>query len=184
MLFTNIFEMQKRAISEGRFNEYFTVKEYYSYYDHKDKVIKQHTPNNHHLFSSSCLIYCVTPLRKALKVPFIITSGKRTWEQHVEIYRRIAQRKNVEFRIDKVPTQSRHLFDIAMDVQDKGDTKKEDILHLYKPNGDIKMDHPRLNGLTTNEKKLLENLYFEHPTATKGWLHIQIAPTNQRFFMP
>ena len=59
------------------------------------------------------LIYKLNMLRKFYGSPMTITSGLRTIEEHIEIYRKMGITDNT-----KIPMKSSHLFCLAVDVYD------------------------------------------------------------------
>lgn len=96
-----------------------------------------------------------------------VTSGLRTKEDHIRIYKEIAARKGVKFDESKVPMGSQHLKGGAVDISDP---KRE----LQK-------------WCLANEKFLEEvGLWCEDFSATPNWVHFQIFPpkSGKRFFKP
>lgn len=57
-------------------------------------------------------------IRKEWNKPMVITSGFRSLEDHLRIYKEIAARNEVEFDESKVPMKSKHLAGAACDVLD------------------------------------------------------------------
>lgn len=57
--------------------------------------------------------------------PMTITSGFRSWEHHLRIYREIAASKGVPFNLAKVPRKSYHLTGMAADFMVKGLSSEE-----------------------------------------------------------
>lgn len=87
----------------------------------------------------------------------VCTSGFRSMENHLEIYRKKAEKAGVPFDESKVPKKSKHLFCQAADFSDPtGELKKWAALH---------------------EKELLEiGVWLEAADSTPGWLHAQSVP--------
>lgn len=92
-----------------------------------------------------------------------ITSGYRTWDDHLRIY---AQKRLRDPSL-KIPDNSLHLWGAACDLSDSGSLVKKAIL----------------DGLEVVEKL---DLYFEDFDYTHGWVHVQIYPpkSGKRFFQP
>ena len=115
------------------------------------------------------LHYRLNVLRRACKIPFIITSGFRSAEDHVRIYREINEKRKEEGKKPvMMPTTSQHLFGCAADINDS--------------NGAIKK---WVSGL--NEVDLQRfGLWYEHFDATPRHLHCQIyqPESGNRFFVP
>jgi len=104
-----------------------------------------------------------TELRKAYGKPLTISSGYRSMEDHLRIYRE----KGITDQ-SKIPMKSKHLFGQACDFV------CSDIKDFQK-------------WILANEdlcKKL--DIYFEDFSATPTWVHCQIVPPNsgKRFFIP
>lgn len=95
-----------------------------------------------------------------------ITSGYRSMEDHLRIYKEINEKRTKQGLPElKIPTASRHLIAAAIDLAD----------------ADGKLD-----AFCTD--KILEkyDLYREHPDHTKGWCHLQVLPpkSGKRTFLP
>lgn len=89
-----------------------------------------------------------------------VTSGVRSWEEHVEIYRKDLKNK---FKIELVPRGSCHLIGAAVDFAD--------------PTGEL------YEWLLESELLLEEcELYME--LNTRGWVHLQIRSpkSGKRYF--
>lgn len=103
----------------------------------------------------------MTKLETLYGLPFIITSGLRTREDQLRIYKA----KNIPE--DKIPWGSQHLAGSAVDV--------------YDP-------HKLLaDWCHKNENRLEElGLYCEDTDFTHNWVHFQIYPpkSRKRFFKP
>lgn len=106
-------------------------------------------------------------IRKEYGKPLIVTSGFRSWEDHVRIYKEKAQKRGMPFYLSQVPTKSNHLYCKALDFADANGELKKWIM---------------------NNIQLLEkhNIYCEDFEYTKSWVHIQIVPpaSGKRFFKP
>lgn len=104
-------------------------------------------------------------IRAAWGKPMTVTSGFRSIQHHVDVYRTIALRKRQPFSNLQVPMGSRHLSGEAVDIAD--------------PDG-------KLYEYVSNDIELLEEagLWCEH--GTKGWVHFQSKPPRSglRFFKP
>lgn len=95
-----------------------------------------------------------------------MTSGYRSMEDHLRIYKEINEKRKKQGLPElKVPMASRHLIAAAIDIAD----------------ADGKLD-----AFCTD--KILEkyDLYREHPDHTKGWCHLQVLPpkSSKRTFIP
>lgn len=102
--------------------------------------------------------YALNLIRSYYNKPITITSGYRSKEDQIEIYR----------KKDKTPPMgSQHLIGAAAD--------------LWDPDGSLKL-------FFINRKALYETLdiYFERFDSTPDWVHIQLyRPASQdRFFIP
>jgi uncharacterized protein YcbK (DUF882 family) len=113
------------------------------------------------------LLERINKIRKAYGKPMTVTSGLRTMEDHLRIYRQIAERKGLPFDESKVPKKSKHLFGQAVDIADP----KQDLQKWC----------------TENETLLEEvGLWMEDFSATSNWCHFQtVAPASgKRWFKP
>ena len=99
--------------------------------------------------------------------PMVITSGLRTKEDQLRIYRKIFERKGIPFDESKVPMRSNHLYGLACDV--------------YDPDGALRIWI--MKNLSFCEKL---GFYFESFRYTPNWVHFQIVPprSGRRFFVP
>ena len=106
--------------------------------EHQDNLIK--------------LLDMLNKLRTAYAKPLRITSGYRSIETHLRIYRD----KGITDKA-KIPMKSKHLFGLACDFAD--------------PDG-------KLKAWVGANMPLMESigLWFEDFNATFGWLHVQIMP--------
>lgn len=108
------------------------------------------------------LLIRINKVRDAYGRPMIVTSGFRSMEDHLRIYKQ----KGITDK-SKIPMKSKHLFCQAVDISDADGKLKKWI----------------------NENvKLMEEigLWFEDFSKTPTWVHVQIIPpsSNKRFFMP
>jgi hypothetical protein len=87
--------------------------------------------------------------RQAIGVPCIVTSGYRSLQHHMDIYRA----KGVPD--DRVPLKSKHLYGFALDVADPDGSKYKWV-----------EDHP----------ELMEEFDLYYELGTKGWIHLQAVP--------
>lgn len=99
-------------------------------------------------------------LRTAWAKAMTITSGYRTMEDHLRIYKE----KNITDK-SKIPMKSKHLYCKAVDISD--------------PDGKL-MVWAKAN------VSLLTEIGLWCEDRTQGWLHIQIEPpaSGNRFYMP
>ena len=121
----------------------------------------------------ACLKEVLEKVNKVLaKCPiqnWIVTSGLRTMEDHLRIYREKAAKAGIPFDESKVPKKSKHLFGQAVDIYDPG----------------LKITA----WLKANPQVLEEaNLYCEE--GNSNWVHYQIRPFGSykpggtRWFIP
>ena len=121
------------------------------------KIKKEHWDNLNKLQQA------VNKLRLAYGKPLTVTSGYRSVDDHIRIYKE----KGITDK-SKIPMKSKHLSGLACDLVC-------DDLEDFK------------NFIIKNEKLCEElNLYFEHFDATPTWVHCQITPpaSGKRFFYP
>lgn len=107
------------------------------------------------------LLVKVNKIRAAYNKPLIVTSGYRSMQDHLRIYRS----KGV--KDDKIPMKSAHLRGLACD--------------LYDPKGELK------KFILDNIKLLEDNgLYCEDFAYSPNWVHVQSVPpaSGKRFFIP
>lgn len=113
------------------------------------------------------LLERINKIRAAYNKPMTVSSGFRSWHDHVRIYQEKALKIGVPFYMSQVPTASNHLYCRAVDILDVDGKLKEFI---------------------NNNKKLLEdnNLWCESFESTPTWLHFQVVPpkSGSRFFKP
>lgn len=115
-----------------------------------------------HRFNLTILLKKVNQIRQAYGKPMTVTSGYRSLEDHLRIYRQ----KGIIDK-SKIPMKSNHLSGRAVDFADaSGDLKKWVLANV----------------------QLLESigLWCEDFEYTKNWVHFQIiAPASgKRFFKP
>jgi uncharacterized protein YcbK (DUF882 family) len=108
------------------------------------------------------LLERINKIRDAYGKPMTVTSGLRTMEDHLRIYRE----KGIT-DINRIPMKSRHLYGQAVDISDpKQELQKWCLANV----------------------KLLEEvgLWMEDFSATPNWCHFQVvAPgSGNRFFKP
>ncbi len=111
------------------------------------------------------LLERVNRVRTLWGKPMTVTSGLRTKEDHIRIYKEIAAKKGVKFNISKVPMGSQHLKGFAVDIYDPGLV----ITAWLKANPDILKDN---------------ELWCE--AGNSNWVHFQgVAPASgKRWFLP
>ncbi len=104
-------------------------------------------------------------LRLAWNKPLIITSGFRSIQHHIDVYRTKALREGKPFSNLQIPMGSKHLFGQAADFSD--------------PTGEL------YKWAKANEAMLIDaGLWCEEGTV--GWLHCQSVPprSGRRWFLP
>jgi len=108
------------------------------------------------------LLNRINKIRDAYGKPMIVTSGLRTIEHHLEIYKK----KGIT-DVQKIPMRSLHLSGRAVDISDP---KRE------------------LQKFITANVPLLESVgvWCESFVFTKNWCHLQSVPplSGRRFFVP
>ena len=108
------------------------------------------------------LLEKVNKVRIAYGKPMTVTSGYRSMQEHLDIYRR----KGITDQ-NRIPMKSKHLYGQAVDISDP---KKE------------------LQTWCKNNVKLLEEigLWMEDFAYTSNWVHFQFVPpkSGNRFFIP
>lgn len=129
----------------------------------KDTLISDIPINHQH--NLEILLAKVNEIRKAYNKPMYVSSGYRSRQKHLDIYRKKG------FTDDKIPWGSQHLSGCAVDFSDP---KKE------------------LQTWILNNIELIEQLdvFIEDFKHTPTWVHIQIHPfrsyrkDGSRFFIP
>lgn len=112
------------------------------------------------------LLIKINKIRVLWDNPMIVSSGLRTWEDHLRIYKE----KGIA-DLNKIPKASNHLETVingaAVDIRDKTGEFKQWILDNVKLFEDL-------------------GLYMEDFSSTDGWVHIQNVPpaSGKRFFKP
>lgn len=113
------------------------------------------------------LLKKINAVRSAYGKAMTVTSGFRSWADHVRIYKEKAQQRGMPFYMTQVPTKSKHLYCQAVDIADADGSLKKWVL--------------------SNIKVLEDNgLWCEDFSVTTTWVHFQILPpaSGKRFFMP
>lgn len=127
----------------------------------KGKVELGDLPEDHRA-NLAILLERINKIRSAYGKPMTVTSGYRSMEDHLRIYRE----KGVTDQ-SKIPMKSRHLSGRAVDIGDGDKKLKEWIL---------------------DNVALLESvgLWCEDFSTTDNWVHFQTVPpgSGKRFFMP
>lgn len=85
------------------------------------KLSEFDSPGSDRVIIRNSILDVVQRLRDAAGASVIVNSGYRTWEYHVGIYRRIAERRGERFDLDDVPSRSAHLTGHAVDVDVVGE---------------------------------------------------------------
>ena len=111
------------------------------------------------------LLERVNKVRSQWPTPWTVTSGFRTMEDHIRIYKEKAAKASVPFDLSKVPMKSKHLIGAAVDIYDP-DLR---ITEWLKANPEI-----------------LEDAQLWCEEGNKNWTHFQILPPNSRnlWFLP
>lgn len=126
-----------------------------------------HVDNSEHEANLLILLNKINVIRTKYGKPMTVTSGYRTMEDHLRIYREIAKNKGNQFNPSNVPMKSKHLSGQAVDI--------------YDPKGELKK-------WIMNNLDLCEELgfYFEDFNHTPNWIHFQTVPpkSGKRFFIP
>lgn len=99
-------------------------------------------------------------IRLAYNKPMMCSSGFRTMEHHIEIYKKIAERNKKIFDISKVPMQSKHLFGQAADFADNKKELQEWVLKNQPFVEDV--------GLWCED--------FNYTKLPNSWVHFQAVP--------
>ncbi len=113
------------------------------------------------------LLIKLNKISELYKKPMVVTSGLRTMEDHLRIYREKAIKEGKLFDPKNVPMGSKHLTGGAADISD--------------PNKELQ------KWCIINQIKLKElELYCEDFTYTPNWIHFQILPSKsgKLFFIP
>lgn len=125
------------------------------------------TDNSDHESNLLILLSKINQIRKAYGKAMTVTSGYRTKEDHIRIYKNIAKSKNLPFDLSRVPMASKHLSGQAVDILDQyGELKK---------------------WINNNLQFCIDlGFYFEDFNYTPTWVHWQLAPpkSGKRFFIP
>lgn len=115
------------------------------------------------------LLVKINKIRLAYNKPMVVSSGLRSREQQINIYRMKAKNKEFPFEngifdLKKVPLASKHLIGAAVDIADNGD-----LMEWCKSN-----------------IKTLEEVGLWVEEGTVGWVHFQTQPpkSGNRFFRP
>lgn len=111
------------------------------------------------------LLERVNKIRTLWGKSMTVTSGVRTMEDHLRIYREKAEAAGVPFDESKVPMKSKHLYGQAVDIADSG----LNLTTWLKANPQILVD---------------AQLWCEEGNA--NWVHFQILPpkSGNRWFLP
>lgn len=121
-----------------------------------------------HQFHLHRLHTCANFIRFSFNAPLVVSSGYRTWQDHVQIYReKNAMRANQGLSLIEPPKSSLHLIGAALDFSDPSRVLQTWIsTHL-------------------DVAESLE-IYFEDFRSTPDWVHLQIYPpfSGKRFFIP
>lgn len=107
----------------------------------------------------------VNRLQDKQELPFIVTSGFRALQHHIDIYRTKALKAGLPFSNLQVPLKSRHLTGEAVDISDPTGA-------IYK--------------WAYENQDVLKEIGLWCEKGTKGWLHCQTQPpkSGARFFLP
>lgn len=117
------------------------------------------------------LLERVNKIREEWGKPMTVTSGLRTMQDHMRIYREKAEKcekpfEDGVFDESKVPKASKHLYGQAVDIYDPG-------LELTK-------------WLKENDSQRLVDAELWCEQGNANWVHFQIAPpkSGNRWFLP
>ena len=112
------------------------------------------------------LLERVNKIRALWGKPCTVTSGLRTREDHLRIYRDKAEKAGVEFDESKVPMKSKHLYGQAVDI--------------YDP--DLSMTE----WLKEDDSQKLVDAELWAEAGNANWVHVQIVPpgSGARWFNP
>lgn len=103
------------------------------------------------------LLEKMNKIRKLYGKPMVISSGVRTKEDQIRIYKEKAAKEGKSFEISKVPMKSKHLLGAAVDIYDpKQELQKWCLSH-------------------TKELESL-GIWMEDFKYTKNWCHFQCLP--------
>jgi hypothetical protein len=111
------------------------------------------------------LLRRINIIREEWAQPMTVTSGLRSIDDHLRIYKEKAAKEKKTFDPKKVPMSSKHLSGEACDIADP----KGLLMKWLKANPDILKE---------------AGLWCED--ATLGWVHFQLSPpkSSKRFFLP
>lgn len=126
------------------------------------KDVSFNTLPKEHQDNIMTLLERINKVRSAYARAMTVTSGYRSMEDHLRIYRE----KGVTDK-SKIPMKSNHLYGRAVDISDP----KRELQAWCK----------------ANEKLLGEiGLWMEDFSATPNWVHFQVNPpgSGKRWFMP
>lgn len=110
-----------------------------------------------HQANLNTLLYKVNEIRAAWNKPMTVTSGYRSADDQMRIYKEKADKKGVAFDESKVPMRSKHLIGAAVDI--------------YDPNQE-------LQAWCKNNEALLNSIgvWCEDFSTTTNWVHFQCQP--------
>lgn len=83
----------------------------------KELVVNQTIPEEHQA-NLIVLLDHMNQFRTMWGNPMTVTSGYRTKEHHIEVYKHLAAKRGVPFDLAKVPMGSKHLTGEACDIHD------------------------------------------------------------------
>jgi uncharacterized protein YcbK (DUF882 family) len=129
------------------------------------ELLTSECSNKEHLENLEDLLLKLNVVRAAYGKPLRITSGYRSLEDHLRIYRQ----KGIVDQA-KIPMRSKHLYGQAADLT----TIEDDVKHFQEW---------VLSNIRLFEE---QGLYLEGFAYTKTWVHVQIVPpkSGNRFFIP
>jgi len=112
------------------------------------------------------LLERINKVRAAWNKPMRVTSGVRTMEHHLQVYKDLAKQRGVAYDESQVPKLSKHLFAQAVDIYDK--------------------DGSLFQWCKDNEKLLEEIGLWMEEADDQPRVHFQIVPprSGRRFFKP
>lgn len=135
-----------------------------------DELLKGHDLTSlpeKHQYNLSVLLDRINVIREAWGKPLSVTSGYRSKEDHLRVYKELAEKRGVEFDEAKIPWGSQHLLGCAVDISD--------------PDGKL-YDWCRRD----MDKQVIEAILWCEQKDDQPRVHFQINPPKSglRFFRP
>lgn len=114
----------------------------------KEDLPKEHQDN------LAILLERINKVRYAYNKAMVVTSGYRPREDHIRVYKELADKRNVEFDETKIPWGSNHLKCAAVDI---GDNKDRDLFQWVQDNESLMEEI----GLWMEEKDDQARVHFQ-----------------------